>query len=136
MQNHRNTAHRTVVYITFLAVAVLASQFSCAPQDEPEPPTPYTQTVTFESDPNISFNMVPIPGGTFLMGSPQSDANAEGDEKPQHMVRIDPFYLCTTEVTLELFKSYYNETVIQKIYNSNPFIVRCKAFLESCLNGK
>jgi sulfatase modifying factor 1 len=120
MQSHRNPVHRTVVYITLLAVAVIASQFSCAPRKESQPPKPYTEIVTFENDPNISFNMVPIPGGTFLMGSPQNDANTEDDEKPQHQVRIDPFYFCTTEVTLELFMAYYNETVTQKRDDSDP----------------
>ena len=120
MQSYHKPIYRTASHLALLAVMVFACQFSCAPRDDSKPPAPYAETIAFETGPDISFNMVPIPGGTFLMGSPQSDANAEGDEKPQHMVRIDPFYLCTTEVTLELFKAYYNETVIQKKYNSNP----------------
>ena len=54
------------------------------------------------------------------MGSPQNDTYAEDDEKPQHQVRIDPFYLCTTEVTIELFMAYYNETVAQKRDDLKP----------------
>ena len=38
--------------------------------------------------------LVLIPAGEFLMGSPDSDKDAEDDEKPQHRVRITrPFYL-------------------------------------------
>ena len=41
-----------------------------------------------------------IPAGEFLMGSPDSDKDAEDDEKPQHRVRITrPFYLGVYEVT-------------------------------------
>jgi formylglycine-generating enzyme required for sulfatase activity len=119
MQSHQNTINLTTGPLALMAVIVLTCQLSCTPRDDSKSPTPYTETITFENGPGISFNMVPIPGGTFLMGSPQSDANAEDDEKPQHQVRIDPFYLCTTELTIELFKAYYNETVIQKKYNSN-----------------
>jgi formylglycine-generating enzyme required for sulfatase activity len=44
--------------------------------------------------------LVLIPAGEFLMGSPDSDKDAEPDEKPQHRVRIArPFYLGATEVT-------------------------------------
>ena len=38
--------------------------------------------------------LVLIPAGEFLMGSPDSDKDAQADEKPQHRVRITrPFYL-------------------------------------------
>ena len=41
-----------------------------------------------------------IPAGEFSMGSPDSDMDAQANEKPQHMVRITrPFYLGATEVT-------------------------------------
>ena len=41
-----------------------------------------------------------IPAGTFLMGSPDEDEDAQKDEKPQHRVRITrPFYLGVYEVT-------------------------------------
>ena len=41
--------------------------------------------------------LVLIPAGEFLMGSPDSDKDAEDDEKPPHRVRITrPFYLGAT----------------------------------------
>jgi formylglycine-generating enzyme required for sulfatase activity len=41
-----------------------------------------------------------IPAGTFLMGSPDGDEDANGDEKPQHRVRITrPYYLGVYEIT-------------------------------------
>ena len=56
-----------------------------------------------------SFEMVLIPGGTFLMGSPRDEKGRRPDEGPQHEVQISPFYLCTTETTFELFDLYLSE---------------------------
>ncbi len=42
----------------------------------------------------VKMELVLIPAGEFLMGSPDSDENANPAEKPQHQVRITkPFYL-------------------------------------------
>ena len=50
----------------------------------------------------VKLEMVLIPAGQFLMGSPDSAKDAGGDEKPQHRVRITrPFYLCKYPVTQE-----------------------------------
>jgi formylglycine-generating enzyme required for sulfatase activity len=48
----------------------------------------------------MGMKLVLIPAGEFLMGSTDSGKDAQGDEKPQHKVRITrPFYLGATEVT-------------------------------------
>jgi sulfatase modifying factor 1 len=70
----------------------------------------YTQTVTAKDGGKTSFEMALIPGGEFLMGSPAGEAGRAEDEGPQHKVTLDPFYLCTTETTMELFGMYYRET--------------------------
>lgn len=43
--------------------------------------------------------MVPIAGGTFLMGSPESEAGRREDEGPQHEVEISPFWMSKYEIT-------------------------------------
>ena len=46
--------------------------------------------------------MVVIPAGTFMMGSPEDEAERSDDEGPQHEVTItEPFALCETEVTFD-----------------------------------
>lgn len=40
-----------------------------------------------------------IPSGDFIMGSPLSEEGRYPDEGPQHRISLDPFYLATTEVT-------------------------------------
>jgi formylglycine-generating enzyme required for sulfatase activity len=48
----------------------------------------------------IGMKLVLIPAGEFLMGSPDPDTQAYGNEKPQRRVRITrPFYLGATPVT-------------------------------------
>ena len=75
-------------------------------------PKKYTETITPASGGKITFDMVLIPGGEFLMSSPNNEAGRKDDEGPQHKVRLEPFYLCTTETTFELFyDAYYEETV-------------------------
>jgi len=48
--------------------------------------------------------MVYVPGGTFLMGSADSDKLANFDEKPQHPVTLDAFWVDRTEVTNAQYK--------------------------------
>ena len=49
--------------------------------------------------PSDSAVMVYVPAGEFLMGSPESDPDAGDDEKPQHTVYLDAFWIDRTEVT-------------------------------------
>jgi formylglycine-generating enzyme required for sulfatase activity len=43
--------------------------------------------------------MVAIPGGTFLMGSPESEPERSDRESPQHTVTIQPFFMGKFPVT-------------------------------------
>jgi formylglycine-generating enzyme required for sulfatase activity len=47
----------------------------------------------------VRFEMIAIPGGTFLMGSPAKEAGRKDDEGPQHKVEIRPFWMGKLEVT-------------------------------------
>ncbi|MBN1908883.1 MAG: SUMF1/EgtB/PvdO family nonheme iron enzyme [Pirellulales bacterium] len=48
---------------------------------------------------DVSFDMVPIPGGTFVMGSPEKEKKRNEDEGPQHEVAVEPFWMGKCEVT-------------------------------------
>ena len=50
----------------------------------------------------VSFDMVYVEGGTFNMGS--NDSDAESDEKPVHRVTLSDYYIGETEVTQELWE--------------------------------
>ena len=53
----------------------------------------------------VTFKMMPVEGGTFLMGSPEADSEADSDEKPQHEVTVGDFFMGSTEVTQKLWKA-------------------------------
>ncbi len=55
---------------------------------------------------NETFWMEPIPGGEFLMGSPNSEAGREGIEGPQRKVAVDPFWMARHEVTWSEYKQF------------------------------
>lgn len=57
-----------------------------------------------------SYAMVYIPPGEFLMGVPVKGSTFEkSDEKPQHSVYLDGFYIHQTEVTNAMFVQFLNE---------------------------
>lgn len=51
----------------------------------------------------VQWEMVPIPAGSFIMGSPEDEAGREGSEGPQFEVDIEPFWMMSTEVTWDLY---------------------------------
>ena len=54
----------------------------------------------------IQFEMVPIPGGTFKMGSPDSEDDRQPDEGPQFEVTVSPFWMGKYEVTWGEYLNY------------------------------
>jgi formylglycine-generating enzyme required for sulfatase activity len=64
----------------------------------------YTETIP---DTKISFDMVAVPGGTFLMGSPDTEAGRNPDEGPQHPVTLKNFWIGKHEVTWDEFDAYW-----------------------------
>ena len=53
-----------------------------------------------------SFQMVPIPGGTFLMGSPETEKGRNQDEGPQVKVTMNPFWMSEHEVTWGQYQAF------------------------------
>lgn len=54
----------------------------------------------------VSFTMVYVPGGTFMMGStPATDPDAYRNESPVHEVTVWSYYIAETEVTQELWQA-------------------------------
>ena len=56
----------------------------------------YTNTI---AGTRVSFAMVPIPGGEFVMGSPDTEPGRKPDEGPQHKVKISSFWMGQCQVT-------------------------------------
>ncbi|WP_375328754.1 SUMF1/EgtB/PvdO family nonheme iron enzyme [Microcystis sp. BLCC-F210] len=58
----------------------------------------------------ITLEMVAIPGGTFLMGSPQDEKDSFGDERPQHEVNVPPFFIGKYPITQAQWRAIASRT--------------------------
>ena len=65
----------------------------------------------------VSFDMVAVPGGEFVMGSPSSEVNRKEDEGPQVKVRLNPFWIGKCEVTWDEFDLWYKTHNANKVDN-------------------
>ncbi|MBD2138694.1 SUMF1/EgtB/PvdO family nonheme iron enzyme [Anabaena sp. FACHB-1237] len=66
---------------------------------------------------NIILEMISIPGGTFMMGSPNLEG--EPDEHPQHSVKIAPFFMSKYPITQAQWRTVANFPKIEE--NMNPY---------------
>ena len=66
-------------------------------------PANYVETIPGTK---VSFDMVAIPGGTFVMGSPPGEPGRSEDEGPAHEVRIAPFWMERTEATWDEYDAF------------------------------
>ena len=55
---------------------------------------------------DIKFDMVPIKGGAFTMGSPDGEKNRKPDEGPQREVSVEPFWMGKCEVTWDEYDTW------------------------------
>ena len=81
------------------------------PTPTPTPPPSPSGNVDSITVNGVTFKMVKIEGGTFMMGAPSSDAEAYSNELPQHCVTLSEYYIAETEVTQALW---------QAVMGSNP----------------
>jgi formylglycine-generating enzyme len=55
---------------------------------------------------DISFEMIPIPGGTVTVGSPATEEGRSEDEGPQYTVQLQPYWVAKTELTWSEYKTF------------------------------
>ena len=58
-----------------------------------------------------SISMIAVPGGEFLMGSPENEPFRNADEGPQKKVKVSDFFMGEVEVTWDQFWAFYSETM-------------------------
>jgi formylglycine-generating enzyme required for sulfatase activity len=84
-------------YITVLLFFILFKTFG-----QSQVLAPYTQKI----NENIAIDMVPIPGGNYLIGSPITEKGRQKDEGPQLKVEITAFWIGATEITHDQFMAF------------------------------
>src|SRR5262252_2945320 len=71
---------------------------------------PYTETIPGSS---VTFDLVPIPGGKFTMGSAAGEPGRGEDEGPQVQVAIEPFWMERCEARWEEYDRWYEADLPQ-----------------------
>ena len=57
----------------------------------------------------VILEMVLIPGGSFLMGSPDKEVGRKDNESPQHQVTLQPFFMSKYPITQEQYQTIMGE---------------------------
>lgn len=78
---------------------------------------PYTNTIPGTK---VTYVMIPIPGGEFTMGSPESEAGRSGDEGPTRKVKISPFWMAKFETTWNEYEIFMYPDDERKLRADNP----------------
>jgi len=86
--------------LTFLENPLPLADSEAATEEEMKP---YTETIPGTE---VTFRMIPIRGGTFTMGSPETEPGRHADEGPQHEVEVKPFWMGEHEVTWQEFQLF------------------------------
>ncbi|RYG06408.1 MAG: formylglycine-generating enzyme family protein [Chitinophagaceae bacterium] len=79
---------------------------SLSAQIKPTEFKPYEQFIQGTA---VKFNLVPIPAGSFLMGSAPAEKGRKEDEGPQQKVSLAAFWMGTHEVTYDEFLTFFDD---------------------------
>ena len=109
--------------------ARVSASGAVTPYNANSPLGKYTETALRLPANAVSLDMVAIPGGTFTMGSPESEALRDSDESPQHRVTIPDFFMGRYEVTQAQWFA-----VMGSDYNANGWQERWRS-LDSNFKG-
>ena len=71
-------------------------------------------------DDGIQLEMVAIPGGSFMMGSPKNEPGRIQSESPQHQVTVPPFLLGKYPVTQAQWQAVASLTQVNQELKPNP----------------
>jgi formylglycine-generating enzyme required for sulfatase activity len=69
---------------------------------------------------DINLEMVLIPGGTFIMGSPESEEGSYDDERPQHNATVSRFFMGKYPVTQGQWREIASRTDLEVNLDLNP----------------
>ena len=71
---------------------------------------------------DVGFEMVPIRGGEFKMGTPDSEKGRKPAEGPQHSVKIDPFWMGKYEVTWDQYRMFMFTQMAKEADNKDEVV--------------
>lgn len=92
-----------LVFLLFLVSIFINPAFS-----QEAPFDPYSQDIPGSEQ---IIKMVPITGGTFMMGSTEDEVGREEDEGPPQKVKVDSFWMGTHEITWAQYDLFVEENI-------------------------
>lgn len=134
MRTVRQFSRVVIVLLVFLTVDLAAGDLGLV-KEQPQATrfvktdrgfmVPYTQSIPGSE---VTFEMEPIPGGVFELGSPDTEKDRSPDEGPVVSVVIEPFWMARHEVTWSEYKIFmelgnvfekFEERGIRKVTKEN-----------------
>lgn len=100
-----------------VTVLIFSLSFICITAFSQEEFKNYTQKIPGSDQ---SYDLVTIPGGEYLMGSPKNEKGRRDDEGPQHKVKIEPFWMGKVEVTWDIYDLYSFKSMEVEFANRYP----------------
>ncbi len=101
----RNIISNRFISLCFVALSMIAPAILTAQSD----------TISFKNyeqsipGTDIMFKMVPVKGGTFMMGSGPNEAGRKPDEGPVKEVTISSFWMSAYEVTYDEYDAFFKD---------------------------
>ncbi len=80
----------------------------------------YTEVLSRETGEDFRLDMIAIPGGSFRMGAPKSEPESWDNERPQHDVTLQTFYLGRYAVTQAQWRVVAGYESVDKELDPNP----------------
>jgi formylglycine-generating enzyme required for sulfatase activity len=102
-----------IVALALVAPLCLLSWTAPAAQDPQPKATEFTAYSEKIPGSDVTFDLVPIAGGTFTMGSKDGEAGRGADEGPPLEVKIEPFWMGRCEVRWDEFDRWYEADLPQ-----------------------
>ncbi len=108
-----------IVALLFLSHVVLYAQKRTPSKSSPML-EPYSELVPGTKD--IFLEMVPIPSGEFLMGSPENEPNRKEDEGKPQKVKVDAFWMGKFEITWNQYEPFMSKEMREETLNKDKLV--------------
>jgi formylglycine-generating enzyme len=90
--------------------------------EEPAMVRAFERFTEFIPGTGVSFDMLPIPGGRFRMGSPPGEHGRADNEGPFHTIEISPYFMAEVEVTWDMYMAFFRETASEGRTDQSTYI--------------
>jgi formylglycine-generating enzyme required for sulfatase activity len=104
----------SLCFLVFAFFVVQSGFLQKAPLD------PYQELVPGTKD--IYIEMLPVPSGELMMGSPENESNRKQDEGAQHKVKLDAFWIGKVEITWNQYEPYTNKAMRDEMLNMDKLV--------------